>query len=554
MKKFGFYMSLHFDKKVGYEIDARNYTNNKFLDDKVFFEDERCIIILDGIILNKKDILKEYKNNEWHSVLWEMYLNNGELFFEKLRGSFGGVLFDKKEKKYIAFTDQLGTKFIYYYYDNDRIVCSTLISEIYDYFKKNNICYSLDRTSSYLLLSYGFMLGDRTLCEKINVIKPGNYIVVEDGILTINQYYSLRNDEENVDENEAIELIDYTFKEAIREEFEKDKEYGYRHLVALSGGLDSRMTCWVAHEMGYSDQINYTFAQTGSLDQKVPQQIISDLKHEWVFKALDNGLWLNNVDEITRLTGGNVLYYGLSHSYSLYKLLNFDEVGMIHTGQLGDVVISTHMKSPKEEYRFGDGAYTSSFLNRIDKIDVPSFPNKEIGFYYCRYLPGTNNGNMSEYSYTEMYSPFYNLSFIEKCLSIPAKYRYNHYIYKKWILNKYPKAAKYDWTGIQAKITTPSIRLSDREIPINKIPLFVYNRLVGNRGLYNKKNMNPIGYYLETNNELRKHLYSYFDYIDAIEDNELRRDILKLKESSNPFEIIEAISLLAAIKLFYSKN
>lgn len=75
-----------------------------------------------------------------------------------------------------------------------------------------------------------------------------------------------------------------SFKNAIKRAFEKDLEYGYKHLVALSGGLDSRMTAWVAHTMGYTNMLNYTFSQTDYLDEKVPKQITDKLKQSGCLK------------------------------------------------------------------------------------------------------------------------------------------------------------------------------------------------------------------------------------------------------------------------------
>ena len=555
MKQFGFFVDIQFGLSESIH-KAINYSNNKFLDDKVFWETPEYLVILDGVILNRIDLLNKYGMTDWASAVHKMYILNGDDFFIEFRGSFCGVLYDKKKNRVIAYSDHLGTKFLYYYYDKEkqRFICSTLISKLYEALQLDGVKYDLDLASVYLLLSYGFMVGDKTLCNRIRKIPAGSYATIQNSDITIKQFYLLNNDEYEMNEEDAVEIIDNAFRKAVKEEFEKDREYNYKHLVALSGGLDSRMTSWVAHELGYSEQINYTFAQIGSLDQTVPQSIISDLKHEWVFKALDNGLWLYNIEDVTRITGGNVLYYGLSHSYSMYNYFNFDEVGMFHTGQLGDAVIGTHTKDKKEKFSLGDGAYSKTYIDRLKGLDVPDFANKEIGFYYFRCLPGANNGNLSEYCFTEMYSPFYNLDFMETCLKIPAKLRYNHTIYKKWILKKYTHAADYTLTGLGAKIIVPFIEVRGKQVPINKIPSVIYNRLVGNRGLYNRNNMNPIGYYLETNKELKSFLYSYFHYIDAIKDNELRNDLLKLKESSNPFEIIEAISLLAAIKLFYSKN
>lgn len=68
---------------------------------------------------------------------------------------------------------------------------------------------------------------------------------MKDGSKEITQYYSLDNShvKQDMTAEDAVELIDRYFRQAVKREFDKDKEYGYEHLVDLSGGLDSRMVC-----------------------------------------------------------------------------------------------------------------------------------------------------------------------------------------------------------------------------------------------------------------------------------------------------------------------
>ena len=65
--------------------------------------------------------------------------------------------------------------------------------------------------------------------------------------------------------------------------------------------------------------------------------------------------------------------------------------------------------------------------------------------------------------------------------------------------------------------------------------------------------MNPIGYYLSCNQQLNSFLSSYVCYIDSIEDKQLKNDVLQLIESNNPMERIQVVSLLACIKLYFTK-
>ena len=118
------------------------------------------------------------------------------------------------------------------------------------------------------------MLEDNTLFNEIKKLIAGHYILIKSGKLHIVQYYKLSNIP-NYDQSQQkiIENIDILFRQAIKRAFDKDKEYGYKHLVALSGGLDSRMTTWVAHDMGYGENIvNFTFSQSDYLDETIPKK------------------------------------------------------------------------------------------------------------------------------------------------------------------------------------------------------------------------------------------------------------------------------------------
>ena len=106
------------------------------------------------------------------------------------------------------------------------------------------------------------------------------------------------------------------------------------------------MTVWVAHQMGYAEQLNTTFSQSNYLDESIAKQIATDLKHEWLFKALDHGNFLKNIDDIAKITGGGGGYGGLAHGKSMYDLMNFDSFGIVHTGQIGDAIIGTFYEKP----------------------------------------------------------------------------------------------------------------------------------------------------------------------------------------------------------------
>lgn len=427
-----------------------------------------------------------------------------------------------------------------------------MMDNMYNLLRMNNISYSLDNTGALMLLSYGFMLDDYTLCKEVRKIQPGQYIVYENNKITVHSYYELKNTEnEELTEDVVIDKIEELFTKAVCKQFNKDVEYGYQHIVALSGGLDCRMTSFVGHECGFKRQLNCTFSQTGYYDETVSKSIASYLKHDWIFKSLDNGMWLYDVDESNRVSGGNVLYNSFAHGRSLIKHLDFGLLGLAHTGQIGDVTISTQ-NNKADKYQLGDGANSRALCSLLDyklsQVDL----DKEIGLYYYRYLNGTNNGIQYLYDYTESFSPFMDLDFLEFALTIPNSLRSNHYIYKKWITKKHPEAASFIWESTGSLINSFNIRIKGRPYPIKKILRRGLQRLhMIASDEKSKHSMNPVDYYLNNNNELKEFLYSYYQYADYINDESVRKAIDYTKAKGSATEKLQAITLLSAVKLYY---
>lgn len=543
-------------------IVCSNRMIHKFEQDKLFAETDDYIIMLDGVILNRSALIEKCHlpkdESQWLNTIIELYRENGEVFFNQLRGSFSGAFYDKASDKWIVFCDQIGSKYTYYTHVGDFFCCCEEMGYMYQLLQNNGIHYHLSIDNSYLLLTYGFMLDDRTLCEEIHKINPGCYLTFQNGQLLEHRYYMLNNQPNySMSEKDAIEMIDHYFRQAVIRQFEKDNEYGYHHLVALSGGLDCRMTTFVAHDCGYTQQLNMTFSQTEYWDQTLPMRMSNALKHEWIFKALDNGIWLYDVDDVTRTTGGNVLYYGTAHGNSLLKYLNFECLGLEHSGQIGDVIIgsfvNTHDKEDK--YTIGNGAYSTKYINRLKNLLLTLDVKKELGLIYYRGFHGANNGLQNIYNYTETLSPFLDIDVLENVLTIPIELRQNHYIYIKWILEKYPHAAEYEWEKTGYKITEPTIRLFNRETTIKAIPHRILSYCLRKIGVKNdsnnKKQMNPVGFYIANNKNLKSYLDTYFQHNDSIDNVELRNTIKEIQETGSAMDKIQAISLLAAIKLFF---
>ena len=531
-------------------------TSEKFKNDKVNFENDRYHVLLDGVVLNKNAIMKGFNMLDWTQCLLNLYEDKGKMFFDELKGSYYGFIYDKQLEKFIVFSDHIGSKPLYFSECEQSIVFSNSYTEIVQYLKSINQQVTLSDQSAYLILSYGYVFEELTITNEIKRLLVGHYAEVQHSKLRIDKFFTLSNKPVNISEEEAIDELDKRFRVAVKNAFDKDLEYGYKHAVALSGGLDSRMTSWVANDLGYTNQINFTFSQSDYLDETIAKKIAIDLGHEWMFKALDHGLFLKNIDKTNEISGGNVLYYGLAHGLSLYDYINFNDLGIMHSGQLGDVVISSfyNSKDRVQNYHFGDGAYSQKLLSKVAFTGFKkSYANEEIFKIYIRGFYGANQGLLGVMNYTETYSPFYDIEFMEFSLSLPLELRFKHNIYKKWIMLKYPKAADYVWEAEKVPVNYRYwVRYKKAKVALSQIPALIASKFgIKKYGLDTKNNMNPLDFWMYSNPELKKYQDNYFqDNIMRIVNNkELLEDCKHLYNTGSAIEKNLVLTLLSAVKI-----
>ena len=136
-------------------------TSSKFQNDKVNFENDDYYILLDGIVLNKKQLLAGSDQTGWTDYIVGSYQKLGNQFFKKMKGSYYGFLYDKTYSRWIVFTDHISSKPIYFSESGNRIVFSNNYFELLNHLKKQGEKVTLNEQGAYLLLSYGFVFEDK---------------------------------------------------------------------------------------------------------------------------------------------------------------------------------------------------------------------------------------------------------------------------------------------------------------------------------------------------------------------------------------------------------
>ncbi len=529
------------------------FTNflNKFPEDRIEYTSEEMDCLFDGYIYDKSEVVAQSGQSCWKDACIHNFRN--QIIPEEYRGAFCGYVMKHASGEIIAYTDHTGNKPAFYYCDKDRVLISSNLNYIAQVMKKEKIQASIDENAVKYLLTVGSMLDDSTIIRNVKRILPGHMVVIRDGIVENRQYYNMNHIEtQEMSEEEAIERLDKAFRNAIRREFEKDSEYGYRHLVDLSGGMDSRMVCWVAHDMGYTDQVNFTYSKGGYLDHTIAEKVALHLKHSYLFMPLDDVKWLYDLDEIVEKNMGTALYNGITGGNRFLSLLNMSHFGIEHTGIGGDTIPSSSYTDESEAYgkpKFGKKMYSEMLKFDYNPAILDGYKNQEIFTVFTRIILGTTSSYIIRQNYVEASSPFLDVDFLNISLSLPFEYRKKHNIYLKWINTKYPEATEFGWEkwgGVKPK---PSHIWLRRLVTLKRLAKMKTDHILGKE---DADNMNPIEYWYAQDISLQNYYNGYFKKAMAESKitEQLKKDMEYMFQNGNATEKGMVLTVLAAEKQY----
>lgn len=526
--------------------------NGKFPIDKAFDTVNGVFVCSDGVIFNLKRVLEKFGCSNLSEILHMFYMSDLKNI-KLLRGNFIGIIYEPKSRKTVLFSDHVGSKPLYYYYDENgaTLFFSSSLHVISKMMTYSGFSPKLDVPAAYSLLTFGYMIGDRTLIEKVKKIPPGSMLVFGPDGITLEKYFSLKcTPYIEDDEQTIIKNLDKLFRNAVYEEYSKDEEYGYQHLVSLSGGLDSRTTFAYAKDENFDNITGLTYSDSGYLDDHIARNICRDFKCKYIFVPLDNGNYLTeNIDEIIRVNNGMVLYSGAAHSYHSYKQFSFSIYGMVHTGQIGDLILGSYLRDKKHHAVDDDAvnliAYSRKLMpkcRRLLSISPSDYENDELFAFYEKCVNGVFNGYRMIEPFTEYSSPFLNPDLLDYAMKIHPSLRYKEKIYLKWLNKAIPSYMKYKWERYNISPRYPLLVMR-----AYKKLWRLKRKIVGDERRYS---MNPIEYWYKTNKNLSKTIYSYYENNNRVLKNnrELYEDARELFETGSFMEKTQVITLLVAVR------
>jgi asparagine synthase (glutamine-hydrolysing) len=289
-------------------------------------EGQKVQVLFHGELYNRNEVVKHLKtegisprDNTVPSFIDALYWLHDLKFPAFLQGSFCAVILDEERKQLVLVNDRLGSYPLYWFCDSSRFLFA---SELKAILRDSSISPTLDLRAIADYLTFGFLLGNKTLVKQVQLLPPATTLTYywEDRKCELQYYWSaegLFQPWEGSRQEYHEELI-RSFRSAVQRSLMGEHQFG----MALSGGLDSRA---ILSEIGCrrTPISTYTLGAKGCADEVIAQQLsrLAGTKH--CFLEIDTaylGDGLENLRTMVSLTDGMYLTHGLTEMLALQFL------------------------------------------------------------------------------------------------------------------------------------------------------------------------------------------------------------------------------------------
>jgi len=218
----------------------------------MFSDDERYVIIFNGVIYNHLDIRRELLTNrdfkssgDTETVLYA-FIQHGVSILEKLNGIFAFAIFDNETSEIIIVRDHFGVKPLYFYKKDDLFLFGSELKSFLPF--KINLSFCPEAIFNYI--SFLWSPGEKTAFKYVKKLLPGTFLKfnIKDNIdIDPVSFYKLNypSVKSNLTEEQLIDELENHLLKAVERQLLSDVPVGF----FLSGGLDSSLLVAMARRL-----------------------------------------------------------------------------------------------------------------------------------------------------------------------------------------------------------------------------------------------------------------------------------------------------------------
>ena len=462
----------------------------------------QCVFGAHGVWLNAS-------NPEWHTSQRRTDLKAvvaSASGFEETEGPLQGVHADCTERALRLHVDVARQHPLYWTTSDWGILFAYSVDELVTLMRAHEVPVKPDEVGAGLLLTYGSIMGTRTLIQGVNKLMPGHSLTwTPDGVTTAERV-PLGAVERNVtDTGEATLLLDEAFQDSVKQMVAVNQHAGCVQHNLLSGGLDSRLVALAtSRHMDHPQMSTLCFAAKNSLDASISASLARE--HGWQHRLHDlgRGEYMMETDSVMEYDGCVNYLASAHHRHALAKE-QLPSLGLLGSGQGANVLLTDNHKW----HASGSQVLDSMTLNAAtrtqsldaaeqawnDTADVQHFKMVNRGFLY------TNSGAHSTAAFGVLWSPFTSGQFARAARRLHPDMVNGQQAYLTWLTARFPAATQHAWERYNARpVLGPRLRLAQTRA-LWKARL---RRVLPMAGQHS---MSPIEFWLESSPEIQ-HFYS----------------------------------------------
>ena len=160
-----------FDKETGCSLHESGKC--RFEHDHLNIDGNAQAIMIDGLILNQKELFDQYQTTDFLNLVLKMRQAKPKDFFNDFRGPFTGLYYDKCSGDAVVFTNQTGDSAVFYYLSDRLQAFSSNYNMLLDFLKEHQIPVTLDEKAANWMLTFGYLIDDATFTTEIKRLRAG---------------------------------------------------------------------------------------------------------------------------------------------------------------------------------------------------------------------------------------------------------------------------------------------------------------------------------------------------------------------------------------------
>ncbi|HCL46820.1 MAG TPA: hypothetical protein DHW55_06130 [Flavobacteriales bacterium] len=380
------------------------------------------------------------------------------------------------------------------------------VEELVALMRDHDVPVAPDEEGAGLLLTYGSILGARTLIRGVRKLMPGQTLTWTPDAVSTKERMPLDEIERDIDGfKEATSLLDEVFHDSVSQMVAVNRDAGCVQHNLLSGGLDSRLVALAtARHLDGAPLSTLCFAAKDSLDASISGSMAQE--HGWQHRAHDlgHGKYMMDIESVGEYDGCVNHLASAHHRHALSKE-RLPNMGLLGSGQGANVLLTDNHKWGAS----GSQVLHSMTLNAATRgvcvgaaeeawratPDVQRFKMVNRGFLY------TNSGAYSTAAFGVLWSPFTSGHFVRAALRLHPDILKGQRAYLTWLADRFPAAKDHVWERYNAK---PVLGARLRLAQARALWGARFRRVLP---LRTSKSMSPIEMWLDSSAEIQ-HFYN----------------------------------------------